>query len=65
MQEKEQVTLIMCGPSSPTCRCNCPDSCGHKFDKWVQVETPGEQYIGMVCSVCGKRAMDHDIWVMP
>jgi hypothetical protein len=50
-------------PKTP-CICNCPDSCGHKFDG-PTIEFDEGRGFSVSCSNCGQLAMDHDIRVMP
>lgn len=64
--EKEVHIHICLGPSSPKCRCECPDGpCEHQWDG----EAVDEEFEGgggcssATCSKCGMRAIDHDMWV--
>jgi len=61
--EPVPVTVIACGPSSKTCKCECPDGpCGHVWDGPPRVEGTMES---ATCSKCGMAAIDHDLWVSP
>ena len=61
------LTIHVCGPSRPTCKCQCPDGpCEHEWGGWEEYEAPGGGQIGtQVCSKCGMARIDHDMWVMP
>lgn len=59
------LTVITgCGPSSNTCECRCPDSCGHQ---WDGPEESFDEGLGwsVTCSKCGMSAVSHDMWVGP
>jgi len=61
------ITIHVCGPSTPKCRCNCgPDGpdCEHVWDgPWAESEDGRSGSV--TCSRCGMWKMDHDLWVMP
>jgi hypothetical protein len=63
MTEQERaITIHICGPSTATCRCNCPESCEHKWDgPTVRFENGAS----VTCSRCGMDAMSHSLMVMP
>lgn len=64
----ENVTTFICGPQNATCKCNCPESCEHKWDgpgvnfEWGENGATGNS---VTCSRCGMTAFGHDIWVAP
>lgn len=49
-------------PSKVPCNCNCPKSCGHKWDG-PEVDLDGGGY-SVTCSNCRMTAIDHDTMVM-
>lgn len=62
----EPITVISCGPSTKTCKCNCPDGdCEHVWDgKGVEEELEGGGGMSSAtCSKCGMPAISHDMWV--
>lgn len=60
-KELETNTAHICGPQGE-CGCNCPESCGHKWDG-PQVAFDG--CVSVTCSKCGMPAINHDMWVLP
>lgn len=61
-------TAIACGPSTPTCRCKCPDGpCEHVFDgPFIEHRDEDGCHTGTAtCSRCGMEAIVHDLWVLP
>lgn len=63
----DELTVHVCGPSRPTCKCNCPESCEHVRDgPWQELDFDGGGGGGTVtCSRCGMTAMSHSLWVGP
>ena len=59
---RPSVFVAFCGPSSPTCECRCPTSCGHDWSGWRTFED-GRGGTA-VCATCGMDAMDHDLRVL-
>jgi len=69
-----EITLFQCGPSSPTCHCECDKweegkpkpRCDHVWDGKVE---EGPLYAGRgwysttTCSRCGMTSMAHDEWL--
>lgn len=67
--------VLVCGPGSNACKCNCPTSCEHVWDgPEVRDEDPdseeamGDEYVPSevftkTCSRCGKWAFSHDMMV--
>lgn len=63
-KDRDNVDIIVCGPSTPKCRCQCPDGpCEHQWDG-PEIDLGGGAY-SVTCSRCGKDAMSHDMWVAP
>jgi hypothetical protein len=65
---EEVFTHVACGPSSASCKCQCPNGpCEHKWDGEERVhEYPeGGCSCSVTCSRCGMDSMSHDMWVMP
>ena len=56
--------LVVCGPSSPTCECRCPTSCGHDWSGPTRRHADGYGF-SSTCAKCGMDAMDHDLRVLP
>lgn len=61
-EEAEKFMVVVCGPSQGTCKCNCPDSCDHKWDGPIVPIGGGES---VTCSLCGIDAFTHSMWVDP
>ena len=70
------MSEFKCGPSTKTCKCNCPDGdCEHDFlngpvkywdENGNEVPTQNGAVTGStVCKHCGMDAMSHDLWVLP
>ncbi len=55
--------IFVCGPGTVgKCVCKCPESCGHVWDgPTVEFEEDGLET--KTCSICGKWAINHDMWV--
>lgn len=50
-------------PSKLPCKCNCPESCEHKWDG-PEVEFDEGRGSSVSCSKCGTTAIEHDMMVM-
>ena len=61
--EEIAITIHTCGPSSSTCKCQCPDGpCDHDFRGCVD---QGNGCYSAVCTKCGLPAIQHSLWVEP
>lgn len=60
----DPLTLIACGPSTGTCKCECATGgpCEHV---WDGPEKTDGNLSTATCSRCGMPAIEHDMWVMP
>lgn len=59
----DPVTVFVCGPSSRTCRCRCPEGpCEHVWDGPTETF---DRVTSGTCSRCGRMQSQHDLWVMP
>lgn len=63
----DEITIHHCGPSTNTCECNCPESCGYEFSGNRDIVNENGRVIGgeTVCVKCGLGAMEHSMWVGP
>jgi len=57
------ITTFTCGPSTPTCKCQCPKGpCEHVWDgPWVEFDNT----VTVTCSRCRLSSFTHSMWVGP
>ena len=64
--QDSSIGVFICGPSTKTCKCNCPESCEHDFTgEWVTGKEGNCEWGSATCSKCGMTSMAHDMWVGP